>query len=364
MQPLTQKELTLPAGQSTQPNQERSQLMLNVAKEYFAFCKDISYSGTSSLLPAATIAENCQRIFGGKLEEKNKDAFVGLLNNFFKTSGPWVMKVKQQEADTVNNNLNCKLSINIGSVSLSEKLQLHFNDEFKIDRIIADMTPKRGEPTFAVGLDEYLQAPAPQINPNNFQEVFGYTSSETEAFQRKAFAYYRDRFGIETTETYDVKSGIVVGSHFMVLPIKCGGAYALTKSLHADIPAEINGKKTTIQIAEFVLVFNEKAKGKNYGGTFSPNCDKEIDLSHSISFGMYRLSLGDGRTFDISMQSKVPNRKISDNGTVLVKLNLQSKELGQGQGAFLARMDMEKPSENGLYKAFVKGQWYFPEKKS
>jgi len=149
-------------------------------------------------------------------------------------------------------------------------------------------------------------------------------------------------------------------NYFIILPVTFGGSYAVLNSNSEQIPVEVNGIRTLVQIAEYVLVFNDHAAGRYYGGSYSPEGVKPVDPTHTISFGMYRLVLGDGRHFDISMQSKVPNRIISkETGLVLVRLRLYSKEFGKGSGEFEASMQFT-PNAEGLYKTFVKGSWNFP----
>lgn len=214
--------------------------------------------------------------------------------------------------------------------------------------------------TLEVGIDEYLPAPGPKFEPTGFEEFFNLNDQQVEDFRKKALAFYEKRFGIDCSGcTYDKATGITTGTDFVILPVTFGGSYAVLNSNSEQIPVEVNGIRTLVQIAEFVLVFNEHAAGKYYGGSYSPDGVKPVDPTHTISFGMYRLVLGDGRNFDISMQSKVPNRIVSkETGQVLVRLWLHSKEFGEGSGVFKAIMQFT-PNTEGLYKTFVKGYWNF-----
>lgn len=345
----------------SQPDLAKSKIA-NVVDKYMQFCHEVSTSGkkeTYQSPPLDTIAKNCQRIFNGKLEEQTGADFIKLLENFFASNGPWVIKVKERHIDPATNNVDMTLTIKISNTSYSEKLRLHLNDELKIDKVIADMKPKA---TLEVGMDDYVPTPAPQLDRNNFEEFFNFTSEQRNEFHQKALTYYQERFGVDTSGAeYDEKTGITKGNGFMVYPIKCGGSYEVTKSRTDQLPA---GAK--IRIAEFVLVFTPEAKGKPYGGSYAseqvkePTAPTEIDPSHSLSFGMYRLLEKDGKHHDIAMQSLIPNHPISKEGHVLVKLALDSKEFGKGEGAFVAQMDMEKPSKGDLYRAYVKGSWHFP----
>ena len=214
-----------------------------------------------------------------------------------------------------------------------------------------------------VGIDEYLQAPGPKFEQTGFKEFFNLNPQQIESFRQEALAFYKKRFGIDCAQcTYDESTGITSGTDFVILPVTFGGSYAVNKSNSKQVPVEVNGKRTLVQIAEFVLVFNDKATGKYYRGTYSPKKDKPIDPTHTISFGKYRIVLGDGRHFDVSMHSKVPNKTLSkETGDVLVRLDLNSKEFGKGIGAFKANMQFT-PNADGLYKTFVKGVWFFPGK--
>lgn len=359
-----------PAASTTphlsQSDSVKSNKIADVVSRYMEYCHEVSTSGKKETYltpPQGIIAPNCERHFNGKLYERTRDDFVALLENFFATNGPWIIKVKEQKIDPETNNVDMQLTVKVGGVSHTETLRLHLNDELKIDKIVANMKPKA---TLEVGLDEYLPSPAPQLDPNNFKEFFNFTFEEREAFRQKALQYFADRFGIDDSQAvYNQENGITTGSYFQILPIKCGGSYGITKSRDEQIPAEVNGKKTLIQIAEFVLVFTPESKNKTYGGSYADEAAAEkatpivIDQNHSLSFGMYRLLLGDGTHYDIAMQSTNPNHP--KEGYVLVKLALQSKEFGEGEGAFAAKMDMKEPSKDGLFKAYVKGSWHFPD---
>ena len=311
------------------------------------------------------MAADCQRVFN-KAEYKKTadhfaDHFASILEGFYQGHGPWQITVESQKIDADKGNVDYNLALQIVGFTYSETLRLHVNEEFKIDQIIADLQPRNWSPTFKVGIDEYLNEPGPKLNANNFQAVFNFTSEQREAFRQKALAYYGKQFGIDTAETaYDETTGITAGSYFKILPIQFGGNYYVQESLCEKLPSEINGVKTRIEIAEYVLIFDDIAKDKKYGGDYSPDKSIPIDLKNNISFGMYRLIVGDGRQYEIEMQSKVPNQIVSDRGHVLVKLALQSKEFGVGEGAFVALMDTTKPSDSRGFKTYVTGNWHFP----
>ena len=217
--------------------------------------------------------------------------------------------------------------------------------------------------TLEVGIDANLPAPGPKFEQTGFKEFFNLNPQQIEAFRQEALSFYKNRFGIDCGQcTLDAATGITTGPDFIILPVAFGGDYAVKKSNSKQVPVKVGGKQTLVQIAEFVLVFNDKAAGKFYGGTYSSRKARPIDPTHTISFGKYRLLLGDGRHFDIAMHSVVPNKIISKEGEALVRLALNSKEFGKGVGVFKANMQFT-PDAEGLYKTFVKGVWHFPSKK-
>lgn len=342
-----------------------SQKMKETTNKYCKFVSEIIFDGKKDHYnnpPQDSIADNCRITFNKKLEGETRSYFVSRLETFRKEHGPWQIKYKEIKTDDTNNSVAMRFSVNFDAVSHKGIVQLQFNKDYKIEHIVDDLEdPKRGEPTFHVGINKYLSHAGPKFEPTGFETFFKLNPQETEQFRQKALDYYKERFGIdELLNTVDPKTGIS-NPDFMILPVTFGEpSYTISKSRLEKIPAEINGIPTRIQIAEFVLVFNPTVEGKNYGGTYGK---KPIEPTDNISYGRYRILLGDGRHYDVFMESKVPNKSLSKENHVLVKLNLRSQELGLGKGSFLAHMKFAKEEDGpnqGLFKTYVDGKWYFP----
>jgi len=342
---------------------EAARQIQKTVNAYCAFIKGFSFSGKFPSDPEEIFTHDCERSVNGWIEQRSRNAFLNLLNDFYKRNGAWVVKFKETSIDPKTCSAKLKVTVNSRAVSYDETLELTLYPDFKINHIRADFKPRREKPTLKVGMDTFLHAPATEFAATGFKDFFCYTREQTEAFRKKAISYYTERFGIDTSQmVYNEKNGEMKNPQFWILPVTYWGSYEVTESLSNQIPAEINGVRTKVQIAEYVLVCLENTSGTFYGGTYSPERKIPINPGERISFGKCRLVVGDGRTFEIDMQSRVPNKVISPEGHVLVKLALQSNELGCGTGAYVALLN-NSGEVDGLYKeeyrAFVEGNWHF-----
>lgn len=213
-----------------------------------------------------------------------------------------------------------------------------------------------------VGTDEYLEQPGPQFNARGFKEFHNWNEEQINQFREKAVRYFTKRFGASFENSFPGPDGIFVFADGLgMASVTFESNYTVLSSNSDKIPTEVNGIPTRIRVAEFVLFYSPKAQseGRVYGGTYA-SAQTEPQLIHaedSVSFGIYQILLGDGQVFNIAMQSDVPSTAGNDKW-VEVKLNLQSKEFGQGTGSFKALMDFTPNSEN-KYRAAVYGEWLF-----
>lgn len=122
--------------------------LLEVTNKYMGFIQEFSGLGpkpTYAHPPEEAIAEDCKRIFNGKLCETSRAAFIDLLTNFYKANGSWSVVVDETIVSTRSSVVTSKLRVNIKGKEFTEIVLLRFNDKLRISTIEALLVPVGNE---------------------------------------------------------------------------------------------------------------------------------------------------------------------------------------------------------------------------
>lgn len=123
---------------------DKSAELLAATDKYLELIKGICTKGLfPEELIEATMTEDCKRIFNGPVAEESRDAFMDMLRNFYKSSGPWKVTIIDKLPSSDTTTVTLILEVELGNKKFSEMLLLRFlpeNNRYRINEVRANLT--------------------------------------------------------------------------------------------------------------------------------------------------------------------------------------------------------------------------------